>query len=77
MHDHGTDPIKSDSDQDGFNDGIEIGWHCDPLNPVDNPVTRILEFLIPTVMFIIIFMKFQNSRKRTFQKNSKEKKKQV
>jgi len=51
---HGTDPQKRDSDADGFDDGVEIALGTDPLNPFDNPRTRLTIFSIMLVISCII-----------------------
>jgi hypothetical protein len=35
--DTGTDPLKADSDDDGFNDGVEVGTGTDPLDITSYP----------------------------------------
>lgn len=34
---YGTDPLDPDSDQDGWDDGIEVTNGGDPLDPADHP----------------------------------------
>lgn len=36
----GTDPLKWDTDGDGYNDGIEVAMGTDPKNPSDYPVAN-------------------------------------
>jgi len=34
----GTNPLVKDTDGDGFNDGVEVKWQSDPLDPSSVPV---------------------------------------
>ena len=43
---HGTDPDKADSDNDGFNDGLEVAESSDPNGTADYP-TRVLTVITP------------------------------
>lgn len=58
----GTDPFKSDTDGDGFPDGVEVLAGSNPLDPLSTPlsVTPVSEAVGPTVSFLNVADPSQN-----------------
>ncbi len=63
-HDRGLDPLSSDSDNDGFNDGVETSANTNPKSWIDNTASRIVAWASLGAVAILIVVGVVKNKKK-------------